>query len=62
MQLVTTTQQIAAKKHTSAATRLAWLLWGISLVLAALGILLVFLNAHSDVDIFDYWVESTLSA
>jgi hypothetical protein len=30
--------------------------------LAALGVLFVALNSHSDVDVFDYWIESTVSA
>src|SRR4051812_35189985 len=60
--VTTTTRQTEAKKHTSATTRLAWGLWGLSLVLAVLGVLLVVLNSHSNVDVFDYWVESTVSA
>ena len=63
MQLITTSQQTARqKKHTSSATRLAWVLWGLSLVLAALGVLLVVLNHNSNAHAFDYWVESTISA
>jgi hypothetical protein len=62
MQWDTTSRQTEAKKHTSATTRLAWGLWGLSLVLAVLGVLLVVLNSHSNVHVFDYWVESTVSA
>jgi hypothetical protein len=62
MQWITTTRQTARKKHRSSATRLAWVLWGLSLVLAALGVLLVVLNHYSNVHVFDYWVESTVSA
>src|SRR4051812_5529232 len=59
-QTMTSTQTM--KKHISFAPRLAWVLWGLSLVLAALGVLLVVLNYHSNVHVFDYWVESTVSA
>ena len=63
MQWITTTRQTARqKKHTSYATRLAWVLWGLSLVLAALGILLVVLNHNSNAHVFDYWVENTVVA
>jgi hypothetical protein len=57
-----TTRQTTTKKHTSAATRLALVLWGFSLVLAVLGVLLVILNHHSNVHAFDYWVENTVIA
>src|SRR5918992_3884642 len=65
------TRRIAAARQTgrekqpqyiSPAARLAWLLWGLSLVLAALGILLVVLNHHSNTHVFDYWVEGTVVA
>ena len=65
------TRRIAAARQTgrekqpqyiSSAARLAWLLWGLSLVLAALGILLVVLNHHSNTHVFDYWVEGTVVA
>jgi hypothetical protein len=64
MQLVTTNRQTATnkKKHTSAAARLAWVLWALSLVLAALGVLLVVLNHNSNAHVFDYWVENTVIA
>jgi hypothetical protein len=64
MRLVTTIRQTAKKnkKHTSSAARLAWLLWGLSLILAALGVLLVVLNNHSNTHVFDYWVENTVIA
>ena len=63
MQWITTTRQTARqKKHTSYVTRLAWVLWGLSLVLAALGILLVVLNHNSNAHVFDYWVENTVVA
>jgi hypothetical protein len=63
MQWITTTRQTARqKKRTSYATRLAWVLWGLSLVLAALGILLVVLNHNSNAHVFDYWVENTVVA
>src|SRR3712207_836386 len=62
MKLVTTTQQRAKKKHISSAARLAWVLWGLSLVLTVLGILLVVLNYHSNTHVFDYWVENTVVA
>jgi hypothetical protein len=63
MQMVTTTRQTATtKRHTSSAARLAWVLWGLSLVLAALGVLLVVLNHHSNAHVFDYWVENTVIA
>jgi hypothetical protein len=61
-QMATTRQTARRKKHTSSAARLAWVLWGLCLVLAALGVLLVVLNYHSNVHVFDYWVESTVSA
>jgi hypothetical protein len=62
--IITTATRSTAekKKHTSGSARLAWVLWGVSLVLAALGVLLVALNSHSDVAVFDYWLETTLSA
>jgi hypothetical protein len=65
------TRRIAAARQTgrekqpqyiSSAARLAWLLWGLSLVLAALGILLVVLNHYSNAHVFDYWVENTVIA
>jgi hypothetical protein len=64
MQWITTTRQTARKnkKHTSSAARLAWVLWGLSLVLAALGVLLVVFNHHSNAHVFDYWVENTVIA
>jgi hypothetical protein len=63
MQWITTTRRTARqKKHISSAIRLAWALWGISLVLAALGVLLVVLNHNSKAHVFDYWVESTVVA
>jgi hypothetical protein len=62
MQWITTTRQTEEKQHTSATTRLGWGLWGLSLVLAALGVLLVALNSHSNVHVFDYWVEGTVAA
>lgn len=64
MQLVTTTRQTARKKKhiSSTAARLAWALWGLSLILAALGVLLVVLNYHSNVRVFDYWVENMVVA
>jgi hypothetical protein len=49
-------------QYISSAARLAWLLWGLSLVLAALGILLVVLNHHSNTHVFDYWVENMVIA
>jgi hypothetical protein len=65
MRSVTTVRQTARKgeeKHTSSAARLAWLLWGLSLILAALGVLLVVLNHNSNTHVFDYWVENTVIA
>jgi hypothetical protein len=63
MRWITSTRQTATKKkHTSVAARLAWVLWGLSLVLTALGVLLVVLNYHSNVHVFDYWVENTVIA
>ena len=60
---ITTTRHTATKQqHTSSAARVAWLLWGISLALAALGVFLVSLNSHSNVHVFDYWVEGTVIA
>jgi hypothetical protein len=63
MQWITTTRQTATqKKHIGSATRLAWVLWGLSLVLAALGVLLVVLNHNSNAHVFDYWVENAVVA
>ena len=60
---VTNTRHTAPKqKHTRSAARLAWLLWGLSLILAALGVLLVVLNHNSNAHVFDYWVENTVVA
>ena len=60
---IAATRQTARKKtQTSGATRLAWALWGLSLTLAAIGILFIALDSHSNVHVFDYWLESTLSA
>jgi hypothetical protein len=59
------TQQTGREKqpqYISSVARLAWLLWGLSLVLASLGILLVVLNHHSNTRVFDYWVENTVIA
>ncbi|MBA3702126.1 MAG: hypothetical protein H0W79_04755 [Rubrobacteraceae bacterium] len=47
----------------SAASRLAWSLWAISVILTALSLLLLVLNlSHPDVHVYDYWLENTLSA
>ena len=60
---VTTTRHTAPKqKHTRSAARLAWVLWGLSVVLSALGVLLVALSHHSNVHVFDYWLEGTVIA
>ncbi len=46
-----------------AATRLAWSLWGLSITLTALGLLLLALNlAHPHAHVFDDWLDSTLNA
>src|SRR5215208_2845942 len=46
-----------------AATRLAWSLWGLSVMLTALSLLLLVLNlSHPHMHIFDDWLDSTLNA
>ena len=48
---------------TRAASRLAWSLWAISVILTALSLLLLALNlSHPDVHVYDYWLENALSA
>jgi hypothetical protein len=43
--------------------RLAWSLWALSIALTALSLLLLILNlSHSDVHVYDYWLENSLSA
>src|SRR5215203_2137599 len=47
----------------SAAFRLAWSLWVISVALTASSLLLLVLNlSHPDVHVYDYWLENALSA
>ena len=46
-----------------AAAWLAWPMWGLSLVLIALSLLLLALNrSEPNVHLFDYWAEYTLGA